>query len=160
MEYSPTHPVVQLIQREASWINPKSALGAIYKALRDLNLPIVRYRASKPVSCFPPWNDYLKRNPETDLQGYCKNMLNAEVIGIHREMIDTTYNNYLSFYTDGSKNKDSVGAAFVCVHNGVTKCYKLHLRASIAMAEIFAIYQTLIYLKMNIHIPSYMVIQI
>ena len=152
MEYSRTHPVVQLIQREPSQINPKSALGAIYTALRDFNLPIVSYRASQPVSCFPPWNDYLKRNLETDLQGYCKHMLNAEVISIHREMIDTTYNNYLSFYTDGSKNNDGVGAAFVCVHSGVTKCYKLHPRASIAMAEIFAIYQTLLYLKENIHI--------
>ncbi|XP_035215831.1 uncharacterized protein LOC118189355 [Stegodyphus dumicola] len=57
----------------------------------------------------------------------------------------SSYSNYKAIFTDGSKNHDHVGAAFVC--DKEIKSSKLHKAASVFSVETFAILNSVIFIS-------------
>lgn len=85
----------------------------------------------------PPWN-----TPpiivDKSLLNYPKNEYNKTVVTkAFLELINKTYKNYRTVYTDGSKTSDRVGSA-IYTHS-FSKSYLLHSTTSVFTAELFAI---------------------
>lgn len=80
---------------------------------------------------------------------YIDNLANE----ICKEYISEKFNNYYHIYTDGSKNQDNVGAAFITRHDRTIKNFKLPSNCSIYTAEAYAISQALSHVIDN-DIPS------
>ena len=65
---------------------------------------------------------------------------------IFQDMIHHTYKDFKRCYTDGSKTDNAVGAAVFIEDEGLALSWKLDSNHSILMAELFAIYNCLVWL--------------
>lgn len=92
------------------------------------------------ISILPPWK-YLKLEVNKKLDGFGKNHTNPVLYrNLFLEEIHK-YPDYIHYYTDGSKQNDEVGCAFV--ETNVANKYHLPTNCNIFTAELFAIFKAI-----------------
>jgi ribonuclease HI len=105
------------------------------------------------MSPIPPWCDITKYFNPDFIDTSVQEISTTETNQIFKDLLDSKYSNYLTIFTDGSKVHDpeeSTAAAMVIPSLDVMINWKLSPKITVLGSEIFAIKQTLLYIKENL----------
>lgn len=143
--------------RLVQWSYPARVPPLIVRSRRLLVLHKYPCEVSPSVSLLspcPPWTAINEFFSCDFSEIPVKYMSNSTANNLYSYLLKTEYRNFLAIFTDGSLIRDpevSVGAGVV-VHRGTgytTFSWRLPKYTSILGAELFSIYQSLLYLKVN-----------
>ena len=126
----------------------KSSMTMVGKLYNELGINKIQHRDCATVTCIPPFESLLSEGICRDFAEGIANLSNGEIHEINENMVDMKYNNYMKFYTDGSKNDTDTAAAFV-MEDQLQRQWRLNPKSSNNFAEMFAIYKVLVYIKEN-----------
>jgi len=105
------------------------------------------------ISPFPPWltTDKLSNPYFSDTSSLL--MSEEQANQLFLDMITNNYSSFMQIFTDGSKIDDpvSASAAFVIPEEGQMMKWKLQPECTILSAELYAIYQSLIWVQNNLY---------
>ena len=106
----------------------------------------VQFKFLESIFVLPPWSSIMNR-------------INLEIYGIQygdrsvcfRDLANTVYSDYFSINTDGSKSDTGVGAAVLFSDINFTLSWRLHSDHSVVSSELFAIFNALRWLFLNLN---------
>ena len=114
---------------------------------QELNINRVGMKICEAVSVIPPWNEILENNLSVTMGEDITELSEVEIREAFQNTLHVRYPNHKIFYTDSSKNLTGTAAAFGLLEDRLMKCWKLHPDTSINYAELYAIYQVLLYVQ-------------
>lgn len=151
-----SHPLINKIDNLLEITTQRNRYGILntftlliaYRTARDFSQHINKsYRHSYYEF---PYNDHIFNHQiVTDLGFTIQNSVSPSLL--FKDLVDNNFNDYLCFYTDGSKSENGrlAGCASVCPSEQHIQSWKISNYASIFSIEAFAILTTLDFIKDN-----------
>ena len=120
-----------------------------------MQLPWNHFSPIKAVSPLPPWFKYeeIPKFSYPELEGNNKGIANASVESAKfKDFCNSNYNEYIHIYTDGSHHAINLTSSAVLYipETDFTASWRLSPENSIITAELFAIWQALLFVINNL----------
>lgn len=121
-----------------------------------LSIPPPKLSPITPVTPLPPWFPTSTFISASFSSSWSKNKGSELAYPLFLEMVQVKFESYIQIFTDGSlfPSPPSTSCAIYIPHIPITFQWKLHSQHTIVAAELFAIYQALLFTQCNLKSQS------